>query len=34
MDVLAIFVTFVFGLSVLTVFAVAIALVPFERPSH
>ncbi len=34
MDVLVILVTFLFGLAVFTIFALAIALVPFERPSH
>jgi hypothetical protein len=34
MFALATFVTFVFGLVVLAVFAAAVALIPFRRPSH
>jgi hypothetical protein len=34
MYVLATFVTFVLGLSVLAVFAATIALIPFKRSSH
>jgi hypothetical protein len=34
MFVLATSVAFVLGLSVLAVFAAAIALIPFKRPSH
>ena len=34
MFALATFVIFVFGLAVLAIFAAAIALIPFRRPSH
>lgn len=34
MYVLALFVAFVLGLAVLAVFAAAVALIPFRRPSH
>ncbi len=34
MYVLATFFAFVFGLTVLAVFAAVIALIPFRRPSH
>jgi len=34
MYILAAFVTFVLGLSALTVFAATIALIPFKRSSH
>jgi hypothetical protein len=34
MVILATLITFAFGLAGLAVFAVAIALIPFKRPSH
>jgi hypothetical protein len=34
MVILATLITFAFGLAVLAVFAVAIALIPFKHPSH
>ncbi len=34
MDILAIYITFAFGLAVLVVFTLGIALIPSKRPSH